>query len=691
MRVQLVWLLICAQGLCAASARADDSRVPRDESGAATTRPSGPPAPSAELIARPRAVAARPRLHPPVRLIDQQGQPVVTSGNPVSAASCGQAGLCHDVRWIEAHSYHHALGGAGRGEAPATGEGRAWDRGSGILSRWDPLVYDIPPDPRDPGQRPELDRWLARHGWRVPGADRLLDGHGRGLGTDCLLCHASRASREARNAAIAAGRAEWASTATLGQTGLVTPAAQGYRYVASAFEADGRVEGHALGIERPSSRACGACHGLVHELPEPLSAAHLSPRARTTELQGVAFSAQRMSDSALNLAGKTHLTRPWDVHAERLLSCPDCHFSPNHPAYAHAGAVPMPSHLRFDARRVEIAEYLERPDHDFARGTTGGSRGSAMRRCETCHDAEPVHRFLPRASRHFQVLACESCHVPSAHLPARQETDWTMLARPGQPRVTYRGLSGALRPLSYLSGYRPVLLPTRQPDGSTRLAPHNLVTTWFWRERGPDGLRPVARETLTRAFFGPDGRHAPALVRALDRDGDGALSTAELVLDSAAKLQAAREQLLAVGALDPRPSGEIQPVALHHGVAPRGFATRACETCHARRSIVAAPFVVAARTPFGVTPAQAPGTRTRLAGELGRDPEGRLVFTPQPAASGVHVLGLSRTSAIDLAGLVLLALVGSGVAGHALLRAASARRRRGRRGARSTTMGGDER
>ena len=380
-----------------------------------------------------------------------------------------------------------------------------------------------------------------------------------------------------------------------------------------------------------------------------------------------------MSDSALNLAGKDELVRPWDVHAERLLSCANCHFSPNHPAYSYVGRGPSPDHLRFDARRIEIDEYLRRPDHNLA-------RGASQRRCEQCHNAPAAHSFLPRPERHFAALFCESCHVPKVYAPARRETDWTMPAGPDQPRVAYRGARGPLAdPKAEQDGYRPVLLPRRGPDGSTKLAPYNLVTTWFWVEDGPAGVRRVLPETLTAAFF-PAGHHHPDLLRALDANGDGKLDDGELVLDSEAKVAAARSRLLSAGAKNPRITAEVQPFGLHHGIAPGRFATRTCDDCHSRGSRLVEPFVLAARAPYGVIPVLVLAAGTSLSGPVEREADGALVLRPKPNQLGRHVFGLTHSSTTDLFGLLLVLGVVLGAFAHGTARLVASRRKRAAEG-----------
>jgi hypothetical protein len=613
-----------------------------------------PPAPSPELLA-PRARSSAPSsIHPPVLLLDRDGVAVVRSGQPIAARSCGSAGSCHDVSWIQAHSYHADLGRSDpRGKAKS---GRAWDTGSGLSRRWDAIDYDHAPS--EAGGAP-MARSLAA----------------RSVEDNCVLCHARLASNQARLDELDAGRPEWALTATLIDTQIVRREDGRLVYDESTFDAEGRVSADRLGLGRPEPRACGFCHGLVHEGPRALALPDLGPHNRSTETQGVVFSAERIVDSALDVAGKESLARPWDVHAERMLSCSNCHFSPNHPAYSFAASADSPRHLKFDARRIEIDEYLLRPDHNFAKGssahrTAADHLDGTIRKCEACHDAPPTHAWLPRAERHFAALRCESCHVPGAMAPARSETDFTMLTSLGEARAVYRAMRG-----ERLDGFRPLLLPRRDPDGSSRLTPHNLVTTWFWVEDGPRGERPVPRAVLVGAFL-PKNQHHPELIRALDGNRDGRLEDAELVLDTAAKIDAARARLVAHGAKNPRIHGEVQPFGIHHGVVGGRFATRDCETCHSRDSRITEPFTLSSRAPFGVMPVLVADANVSLTGMIERDAEGRLVLRPEPRTLALHVFGLSRNRTIDLLGALLLVGVFLGTMTHGAMRYVSAKRRK---------------
>jgi hypothetical protein len=502
--------------------------------------------------------------------------------------------------------------------------------------------------------------WIEAHDYHATATQKLGQGS---AGMGCFLCHVRTADNRARLAAAKAD-ASWADTATLAALGLAVQDGRDWRWRKDAFAADGSISAKELGLGRPADRACGFCHGVVDQGRQPL-ALSLDAGQRMTDLQGIVFSGQRISDSALNIAGKDSLTRPWDVHAERMVSCANCHFPPNHPAYAWSRQAP--EHLQFDARRSAISEYVRRPDHRLARGRTAqaiasGELGATIRGCESCHEAGKAHAWLPRADRHFAALACGSCHIPAAYAPARQETDSTVLGAAHEPRVVYRGL----RTDGFITGFRPALLPTGA-DGR-KLAPNNLVTSWYWAESAQGGIRAVPQAVLERAFFA-NGAHRVELVRALDRNGDGKLTDDELVLDTAARHDAVRDLLVAAGASAPKIIGKIEAYPIFHGVTSGRFATRDCSACHTDDSRLTESFTLAATVPFGATIEWSqPGAR------LLRDGAGTLALLPEPP--GLHVFGHTKSSMLDGVGILLFAGALAGAAGHGILRIRASRRRR---------------
>ncbi len=694
-------------------------------------RRAGGEAPGARVPENARLESPAGKLHPPVVLLDLDGQNVLKSGRPVSTMkTCGG---CHDTTYIAAHSYHASLGQDEVTLAGRTASGRGWDWGTGTFGRWNPLTYRYlsPPGEKqlDLGRADWVRLFGARHvgggpAWWARGEQSLVSLNERpendpethvldpatgkpkvwdwrssgGVEMNCFLCHVARPDNEARCEELSQGHLGWANTATLRGMGIVErsdPKAKptagasvaedataiGWTYRADAFRSDGAIESARLGLQEPTARHCGACHGVASESDEPIRLS-LSLAAWSTATKGQVFSSQRISESAVNLANKERLSRPWDVHAERMLECASCHFSINNPAAYEPTPRSRPRHLRFEPRRLPINEYLGQPSHQFAKGHT--SQGTVarhldgtMRRCEDCHDATAGHDWLPYAAAHFGRLSCEACHVPQMYAPAVRQIDWTLLTPQGEPSVAWRGLDGEPSdPTSAVSGYQPVLLPTRDIEGRMRLVPHNLITAWFWVSGGTDP-RPVREHDLRAALLTGTGYH-PEILAALDGNRDGQVSQDEQRLDTQEKVTVVRRRLEAVGVASPRIDGEVQPYSLHHGVGPKKWATRDCQTCHAEASRLTEPFVLASYRPGEVRPRFVRDNEVAVAGEVAGNSTGELVFRPDNGRAGLYVFGRDRWLWVNALGVLAVVGVVAGVTGHAGLRIYTWRRRASR-------------
>ena len=231
------------------------------------------------------------------------------------------------------------------------------------------------------------------------------------------------------------------------------------------FEADGSMAPGAMDIHKPLDRNCASCHSVVNNrLDIPLTVTPKSADFKMTDLTGQIFSAQKISQSGLNVKDKNELNHPFDVHADRVVNCVNCHYSLNNPVYYRQREASRPDHLDFDPRRLSSAEYLHRPMHQLAKGSSRDGLGAfesenSMRRCESCHDATVVHQWLPYKRRHFDSLACETCHVPKLYGPALQAVDWTLVDSEGNPRREYRDVDGDPASAdSLIHGFRPVML-----------------------------------------------------------------------------------------------------------------------------------------------------------------------------------------------------------------------------------------
>lgn len=512
------------------------------------------------------AVAAP--LHPPFPVLDAAGVDVLSSGAPYAPdRTCG---ACHDVAVIDRHATH-----SGATVAPPTGAlDLAWEWGTGLLGRWDPLRYTVVA-PHD------LRAWASTAGQDHAGGGPLAP---LGVATDCVLCHLSVADDGARRAALAAGELALANTATLAGTGLVTldPALPGgLRWNAQAFEG-GMFPISRLPLGPATAERCGSCHGTVYRAPAPLSQVD----GRATLATGVVYSGQRIDRSGLNLASKDTLDRAWDVHAERLLDCADCH---------GAGARPSrripddaPEHLRFDPRAPALGEYLKAPSHQLS---------PAEATCTGCHDPSVGHDFLPGADEHFAALACTACHVPDVRFAARQELDWTALDAQGQPLQDWRGTDGdPSDPRALQAGSVPLLLPVQG-----KLTPHQVSSVFWWET----DAGPVPREVLAQVWADVGA------LAALDADHDGALSSAERRLDTTQKAAVVAERLRALGVIA-RIAGMVEAYPVSHGVARGDAVVRDCTTCHAPEGRLHERMQAAAWLPGGVTPTPRGAAKDRL-------------------------------------------------------------------------------
>ncbi len=220
--------------------------------------------------------------HPPIYLFDANGEPVSSSGEPLSIGeSCS---ICHELEdpaFVATHGYHTSV-----------------------------KTELLPPE-----RRP-----LMVHGPRISQQpDEQMN---------CFLCHIQQPNHAARLQAIGAGEPEWSVSATLLGSGLLETGDDGYAWDTERVAEDGEAE---LALRRVSETNCGTCHGLVHDGAEALTLSLGDGRNWTTEKTGQIFSPQRIARSALNLRGKDQLDLAWDVHSERLVSCGDCHYSQGRP------------------------------------------------------------------------------------------------------------------------------------------------------------------------------------------------------------------------------------------------------------------------------------------------------------------------------------------------------------------------
>ena len=455
---------------------------------------------------------------------------------------------------------------------------------------------------------------------------------------DCLMCHSD-----------AGDRREW---------------------TAGMFRPDGILVEGSFNIHKPKDENCAQCHGIVSNMLDvPLTIEAGSELHRMTDFTGQVISPQKISNSGLNIAGKESLTHAFDIHADRVVGCVNCHYSLNNPVYFQQRQESRPAHLNFDPRRLTSADYLERPLHQLAKGSSMHGLNSAesnnsMRRCESCHNAENAHEWLPYKKRHFASLACESCHIPKLYGPALQSIDWTLVDRDGQPLRQYRDVEGDPATAdSLIEGFRPLILPRENVGGERKLAPFNLVSSWYWMAGEP--AVQVTPEQLVAALY-VNGRLHPDIAQALG---------SELKIYSPEQADVIRQRLQATGLVNVQLSSEIQPYSISHNVVNGEWATRDCSSCHGGDSVLAAAFTLSDYLPGGMLPAAGDVGSAALSGYIAAGPEGGASFVLDNSGNGYYVIGLDGLDWVDALGLMMFLGISFGVTVHGIGRYIAKRRR----------------
>jgi thiosulfate reductase cytochrome b subunit len=658
----------------------------------------------------PRANLQISPLHPTFPLLDQDGSNVLDTGKPVSTMKT--CGACHDATFIHEHSFHANVGLMEFTEPGEVPGGRPWDTSPGYFGNWNPLTYRYLSPAGDERIDLSTSTWLqslgARHAGGGPGifsregelltdlefipddpetnfvdpeSGKLIPWDWSESGVvemNCFLCHTPAPNNEARIEVLKDGKFEWANIATLLGSGIVDQQEGEYLWNTDAFDADGELSKEFVAIQDPMNDNCGQCHGLVHDdLEDPIVTTGCLPDRWMTVTSGQIISPQRLSESGLNLSGKEGLNRTWDIHAERLLLCTDCHYSLNNPVYYQETEETRPEHLLFDPRRLEIGEYLYQPLHQFARGQSAESTiapelKDTMRRCESCHSIEATHDWLPFKERHVTALSCESCHIPKIYSPAVQQFDWTVLHIDGEPGKICRGVEGEhVTSDSFIAGFEPVLLQRENIDGNRQLSPYNMITSWYWIYGDPP--RPVRLDDLRAAWFDGFDYHADILAL-FDADSNGRLDENELVIDNTEKEVLIIERLAGLGLENPRIVGEIQPYSINHTVTNEEWVTKDCETCHSDESRVTQPFLLASYLPGNVLPEFVQDSNTIFSGEILTTEEGELFYVPVSSEDGLYLLGHNNVALVDFIGGLIFLGVLAGIFLHGGLRVISALR-----------------
>jgi thiosulfate reductase cytochrome b subunit len=644
-------------------------------------------------------------IHPTFALLDNDATNVLSSGRPVSTlTTCGQ---CHDSTFIVEHNYHATVGLDSLIAPGAAASGRAWDISNGWFGRWNPIVYRYLTPDGDGALDLSTAEWImtlgARHAGSGPAttsregssltglAPNLADPETSLLTNDgdsvvawdwqnsgveelnCFLCHVPVSDNEARIAELQAGRFEWANTATLAGTSVVDQTADGWKWNPGAFNESGRVDNEHLPIGKSTNDNCGQCHGTVHMSADPIDGSTLLD-GWETYTTGQVFSDQRLSASGLNFPDKDDLSRAWDIHAERGLDCISCHSSINNSAQVAEDAASKPTHLLYDPRRPNLDEYLNQPIHelakgDTAQGTVAPEYDGTMRTCSGCHDPTESHEWLPYQERHMQVVACETCHIPTASAPAAEQYDWTVIHPDGTPRTQIRGADGQIEnTATMIDGFDPVILLRSDRTGDISLSPYNLVGSWYWAHGDGDAERPVRAVDLEAAYLDGAGGYDASIVAAFDADGDGTVSESELAIDTDEKQAAVSSRLESLSLSNPHIVGEVQAYSVAHGVVGEDWAIQDCQVCHSSNSRLSAGMRLGTYVPGGVLPEFVADTNTESTGVMTIADDGSLIYLPETTSGEIEVLGSDTAGWSDWVGLAVLLIVLVGIVVHGFFR-----------------------
>ncbi|MEJ2757779.1 MAG: hypothetical protein P8046_04775, partial [Anaerolineales bacterium] len=217
------------------------------------------------LVAAPLDTLAQSPLHPTFAFLDENGDNVLESGNPVSTlTTCGQ---CHDTEFISSHSFHADAGFSAQTEPGETSSGRAWDTSEGLYGRWNPITYGYLSPEGDEITDLTTTEWLQTIGQRHVGGGPAQES---GIDMNCFLCHLNVPANDARIQALEEGQFEWANTATLVESGVVSYDGSEYLWNDEAFDQDGYLLPAFISIQDPKNENCGQCHGTVHDPADPV-------------------------------------------------------------------------------------------------------------------------------------------------------------------------------------------------------------------------------------------------------------------------------------------------------------------------------------------------------------------------------------------------------------------------------------
>ena len=582
-----------------------------------------------------------PNMHPVIKLLDEDGNPVIKTGKPVSTRkTCGQ---CHDYDFITS-AYHFQQGA------------NEWDVKWGIKNKevgsispgmfgrqYDyPYYHMTPPDWKKYGFLFEYGRpnWALQCGiCHLGGGPTEFSFSGKRLDTipeervkemdpdfyywdrksnvfrkwswkrsgvreaNCLVCHTpnySKGIQDQRTTGHGMFKIpHFASSTSAGliTTGVVKKVTDDGRviYNPKAFYSDGRVKPEYLRITGSFARkdACLQCHAA------PVINGHVDPWynypvVRTVNRgvlrKGFVWSGENISETKDNIKDKEKLNFPWDVHAKAGLACLDCHVMGNSP------------------QSSSFTEYVKRPDHNFGKGhpLTWRVRTDldfTVKRCSACHDAEKEgHDWLPEKELHLKKVSCETCHMPKNHYwmlnsfnfafpytePFSKGVKVERACGDAPQRFTILGVKGnpIADPNAEITGFYPLYIPRAlEKDGEKKIVPYGVTFSLHWVDDAT-GNRVYFSQILNAFFVRKGDIWVPKkeVLEVFDANKDGKIDDEEALFDTEEKVTLAQKLLKAQGVKDPQLEIVAIPNTLAHNIAPKEQAIRSCDACHSNNS-----------------------------------------------------------------------------------------------------------
>ncbi|MCJ2376402.1 cytochrome b/b6 domain-containing protein [Vibrio sp. ZSDZ34] len=363
------------------------------------------------------------------------------------------------------------------------------------------------------------------------------------------------------------------------------------------FQKSGALKPGVLTIHKPRNENCAQCHGVVDTLiHQPLVVDSISMNNAMTLTSGQIISPQKVNMSGMNISDKEGHNRSFDVHSERVVDCVACHYSQNNPVF-QKDASGKSEHLLFDPRRLTLSDYLLKPSHRLANTKSARPQGhqsnNEQQACESCHQTRSTHDWLPAYNKHFNVLACETCHVPKLFGPTLESVDWRFVDKSGLALKYFKNVDKH----GLISPYSPKLMVRAKGSNSERLSPVNSVTVHYWQHGEPS--TPVTVGLLRRALMektelgNPETyRYNSMLLSQFDRNRDGLLNQAEIERDRVALHEFVRKQLNKIGLTQVKMTQVSNTYDISHGIVNGQWVTKDCMSCHGSDSMLASSLAI---------------------------------------------------------------------------------------------------